>query len=424
MKSIINKILKNNSNLVQKFNSFIDIQKNFEVRKLFESVLEYSENSEIRFVGGCLRKIVTKEIIDDIDLATNLNPEEVIKCLKKNKIAFLETGKDHGTITAIINKQKFEITSLRKDLFTDGRHAKVQFSDNWLEDASRRDFTINCIYSDIDGNLYDPFNGKTDLVNGKIVFIGEAEKRIKEDYLRILRYIRFFINYSKIDHEPKVKRIIRQNINGVINLSKERLINELKKIVLSKGFLKLTKDEFCLEIILLIFPQLKNIKIFSSLNSYALENYFSKDFIFLLSLMIIDETDNVDYFLYKFNLSNQEKKRIIFLKNMFSKKTIDNTFSEKNLLKILYYYGKINLEDMINFQIYKSKKIDSKIIKLKDIFNKKNTPVFPVKANQLIEKYKLEENKILGQKLKEIEEIWVNNSFKITEDEIEKVVKN
>ena len=140
--------------------------------------------------------------------------------------------------------------------------------------------------------------------------------------------------------------------------------------------------------------------------------------------MIIDETDNVDYFLYKFNLSNQEKKRIIFLKNMFSKKTIDNTFSEKNLLKILYYYGKINLEDMINFQIYKSKKIDSKIIKLKDIFNKKNTPVFPVKANQLIEKYKLEENKILGQKLKEIEEIWVNNSFKITEDEIEKVVKN
>ena len=357
-------------------------------------------------------------------MATNLNPEQVIECLKKNNINYYETGINHGTLTAIINEKKFEITSLRKDVFTDGRHAKVQFSDNWHEDSSRRDFTINCIYSDIDGNLFDPFNGKKDLENGKLNFIGDPETRIKEDYLRILRYIRFFLNYSNKEHDFKIKKIIKQNINGVINLSNERLIDELKKLVLSRGFLKIHKDQFCLEIILLIFPQLKNIRIFSSMNNYAIKNYYSKDFIFLLSLMIIDETDNTDYFLYKFNLSNRDKQRINFLKNIFSKSIIPNTFLEKNLWKIFYYNGKNNLDDIINFQIFKSKKIDNKLIKLGEFFNLHNQPVFPIKAKNIMEKYNLKENKHLGEKLKEMESIWVNNSFKISEKEIEKVVKN
>ena len=167
----------------------------------------------------------------------------------------------------------------------------------------------------------------------------------------------------------------------------------MKKLVLSKGFLKLYKDKFCLEIILLIFPQLKNIKIFSALNDYAIKNYFSKDFIFLLSLMIIDETDNTDYFLYKFNLSNQDKQRINFLKNIFSNPVTSNTFLEKNLWKIFYYNGKNSLEDMVNFQIFKSKKIDNKLIKLGEFFNLQSQPVFPVKAKKLMEKYNLKENK-------------------------------
>ncbi len=424
MKSIINKIFNNKKNLGQKFYLFKEIKEKFPIEKIFKSISEFSDTSEIRYVGGCVRKIINNEIVDDIDLATNLNPEQVIECLKKNNINYYETGINHGTLTAIINEKKFEITSLRKDVFTDGRHAKVQFSDNWHEDSSRRDFTINCIYSDIDGNLFDPFNGKKDLENGKLNFIGDPETRIKEDYLRILRYIRFFLNYSNKEHDFKIKKIIKQNINGVINLSNERLIDELKKLVLSKGFLKIYKDQFCLEIILLIFPQLKNIRIFSSMNNYAIKNYYSKDFIFLLSLMIIDETDNTDYFLYKFNLSNRDKQRINFLKNIFSKSIIPNTFSEMNLWKIFYYNGKKNLDDMINFQIFKSKKIDNKLIKLSEYFNLHNQPVFPIKAKKLMEKYNLKENKHLGEKLKEIESIWVNNSFKISEKEIEKVVKN
>ena len=111
----------------------------------------------------------------------------------------MKQGIEHGTITAVINKKSFEITTLRKDVKTDGRHAQVEYTDNWLEDASRRDFTINSIYSDLDGNLFDPFNGRKDLQDGLIKFIGDPAKRIKEDYLRILRYIRFFLDTAKIN---------------------------------------------------------------------------------------------------------------------------------------------------------------------------------------------------------------------------------
>ena len=133
---------------------------------------------------------MNNEKVDDIDLATNLNPLEVTEILKNNNINFYESGIEHGTITAIVDDHKFEITSLREDIFTDGRHAKVKFSKDWKKDASRRDFTINSIYSDLDGNLFDPFNGKKDIEIGQVSFIGDAEKRVKEDYLRILRYLR------------------------------------------------------------------------------------------------------------------------------------------------------------------------------------------------------------------------------------------
>ena len=124
-------------------------------------------------------------------MATNLDPQQVSEALKINKIEYYETGLKYGTLTAVVEGHKFEIT-LRKDISNDGRHAKVQFTKNWKEDASRRDFTINSIYSDSEGNLFDPFDGKKDLKEGSIKFIGDPGERIKEDYLRILRYLRFF----------------------------------------------------------------------------------------------------------------------------------------------------------------------------------------------------------------------------------------
>ena len=424
MNTLINKIFFKS----QKFNyinlSFKNIKKETEVKKIFNAISSFSENSEIRYVGGCIRKIINKEKVDDIDLAVNLNPIEVCDALKKNNIKFYESGIEHGTITALIDNNKFEITSLRKDVDTDGRHAKVEFSDNWKEDASRRDFTINSIYADLEGNLFDPFNGKEDLENGEITFIGDAEIRIKEDYLRVLRYVRFFLNYSKHKHNRQIIKIIKRNLNGFSKISAERLLDEFRKLVKSEGFLKLSKDKDCLEIINLVFPQLKNISLFSNLNNYTKKIFFNVDFIFLLSLMIIDGTDNVDYFIYKFNLSKKDKKRLLFLKSFYSQKITNKFFSIKNLNKILYFNGREALIDVIYFKIFKSKKIDQNLITMMNIFKDKEIPLMPFRATTLMTKYNISEGKELGNKLKKIEEFWVNNNFQIHEKEIKKIINN
>ena len=422
--SLINKFFSISKNLEDKLSSFKSLKKTKEILQLFSAIESYSENSEIRYVGGCVRKALNNEVLDDIDLAVNLKPNECIEALNKNNIKFYETGIKHGTITAIIGNHKFEITSLRKDLNTDGRHAEVSFSKDWHEDASRRDFTINSIYADINGNLFDPFDGKKDLENGKINFIGDPEKRIKEDYLRILRYIRFFINYSKQPHDDKVQRLIKKNLIGVSNISTERMLDEFKKIINSPQFLKLFKDSFCEEIINLIFPQFKNLKIFKKLNEFSKKKIKEVDYIFLISLMLIDSSDNVDYFIFKFNLSKINKKRILFLKDFYNKKISKDTFSEKNLWKILYYNGKQSLIDLIYFEIFKSKKINKKFIDLLNFFKEKEVPIFPIKAKNLIEKFDISEGKLLGIKLKKIEEKWINNDFKVSEKEVFQVVES
>ena len=188
MFKLINNFFNHSKNDLFKKNT-LDIQKNFPVKKIFDAIKSFSDESDVYYVGGCVRKIFCHELVDDIDLATNINPDEVILSLKKNNISFYETGKNHGTITAIIDDKKFEITSLRKDISTDGRHAKVLFSKDWREDAERRDFTFNSIYSNIYGEVFDPFNGRKDLENGCVTFIGDPSKRIKEDYLLSLIHI-------------------------------------------------------------------------------------------------------------------------------------------------------------------------------------------------------------------------------------------
>ena len=424
MNNLLDKIFFRSQNLNYINLGFRNIKKKTEVEQIFGAIHSYSGNSEIRYVGGCVRKIINNEKVDDIDLAVNLKPAVVCEALKKKNIKYYESGIEHGTITALINNIKFEITSLRKDVDTDGRHAKVEFSDNWKEDASRRDFTINSIYADIEGSLYDPFDGKKDLENGNVSFIGNVETRIKEDYLRVLRYIRFYLNYSKNKHDPSVIRTIKRNLGGFSNISSERLLNEFQKLLRSKGFLRLTNDKQSLEIINLVFPQLKNISIFSKLNKFAKKSFDKADFIFLLSLMIIDGTDNVDYFIYKFNISKKDQKRLLFLDNFNSQKVTSQTFSEKSLNKIFYFNGREALMDIIYFKIFKSNKVNNKLIKLIDNFKNKQTPIMPIKADVLMEKYNIPEGKELGTRLKAIEEVWINNNFQISDKEVQKIASN
>ncbi|MDC1177785.1 CCA tRNA nucleotidyltransferase [Candidatus Pelagibacter sp.] len=424
MNNFLDKFFFRSRNLNYISQNLVNLTKQTPANRIFEALNSYTESSEVRYVGGCIRKVIKKEIVDDIDLATNLKPSEVCDALRKKEINFYETGIEHGTITAIIDEYKYEITSLRKDVTTDGRHAKVEFSLDWKEDATRRDFSINSIYSDKEGNLFDPYNGKKDLESGNIKFIGDAENRIKEDYLRILRYIRFFLNYSNQNHNPAIIKIIKRNIGGVSKLSSERLIDELKKLTKSNAFIKIFKDKISLELIEFIFPQLKNLQNFKKLNSYAFDNLSKVDFIFFLSLMIIDGTDNVDYFIYKFNISKKDQKRLRVIYFFYKEDVGIKNFTDKNFNKIFYFNGRQAVLDIVNFKLFTSKIVEKKLLKLVEVYKHKVIPTLPIGANTLMSKYNIPEGKILGSKLKLIEETWVQNSFQISEKQIQKIVKS
>ena len=424
MKNFLLKFIKQKNINLNTNLKFENLKKKYEIKKIFNIFSNDLNNCQIRFIGGCVRKALSNENIDDIDLAVDLTPEEVKLILKNNNIKFFETGIEHGTITAKINNEKLEITSLRRDIKSYGRHADVEFTKKWYEDAARRDFSINCIYADLEGNLYDPFEGKKDLKNGKVKFIGNAENRIREDYLRVLRYIRFFLDYSNQPHDLDIQKKILKNISGINKISKERLLNELEKIFKSKNIFKINDDEFLVKILNLVFPELKNIHLLEKLNDQALEILQSKDFLFWLSILIIDETDNTDYFLYKYKLSNNDKKRIKFLYQNYPKLNDNNFFSEKNFHKLVYYNDKSLVIDLIDFKICVSKKDITKMIKLKKLIIETNKPIFPIKAKNLIEEYNLKEGRELGTKLKKIEDVWVQNNFKITNQEVNRIINN
>ena len=423
MNSILDIIFLRRNNFKNISASIKDLSTHKKVDQIFKAIKLNSTSGEIRYVGGCIRKILNNEVVDDIDLATNLEPQEVCEILKNSNIKFYESGIEHGTITAMIDNFKFEITTLREDVETDGRHAKIKFSKDWKKDASRRDFTINSIYSDDAGNLFDPFNGKKDLENGYIKFIGEPDKRIKEDYLRILRYLRFYSNYSKHNHDTDVIKKIKINIGGISKLSKERLFDELKKITNIKTLEKLSKDKTSSEIFLMVFPEIKNLDFFSKLKPHSFNLAREFDFIFLLMLMILDNSDNADYFLYKFNISNKDKKRIKILDN-FYRENSSKKITLNDLNKIFYFSGKQAVIDILNYKIFKSKKIDLKLKQFKDHFINKIIPIMPIKADLLMSKYKISKGKILGDKIKSIEEKWIENNFNISDQEVENILKN
>jgi poly(A) polymerase len=189
----------------------------------------------LRFVGGCVRNSVLGEPIGDIDLATKLTPPEVIKKLKAAGIKSVPTGIEHGTVTAVLNGQGYEITTLRRDVKTDGRRATVAYTLLWEEDAARRDFTMNTLLADLSGNIFDPLRtGLKHLKAGKVLFVGDPAQRIAEDYLRVLRFFRFHATYGKGQPDRKALIACGAAAKKMNTLSRERVTQELLKILQGK----------------------------------------------------------------------------------------------------------------------------------------------------------------------------------------------
>jgi len=186
---------------------------------------------EARFIGGCVRDSILKRSVRDIDIATPEPPERVMEILQAAGIHIIPTGLAHGTVTAVIGHEHFEITTLRIDVKTDGRRAQVAFTDDWTKDAARRDFTINAMSCDMDGNVYDPYEGLKDLGNGYIRFVGTAKKRIEEDVLRLLRFFRFLAEYGKYPVNAEALQACYDMAPRLVDLSGERVRGELFRIL-------------------------------------------------------------------------------------------------------------------------------------------------------------------------------------------------
>jgi poly(A) polymerase len=191
-----------------------------------------SREGETRLVGGAVRDTLSGQAVKDIDLATRLAPEEVLARLEKARIKAVPTGMAHGTITAILSSGPVEVTTLRRDVSTDGRRATIAYTDDWREDAARRDFTINALYADPEtGELFDYFGGADDLTAGQVRFIGEPLQRIAEDHLRILRFFRFHTRFGKGAPDPASLAACAARANDLMALSRERIADELVKLL-------------------------------------------------------------------------------------------------------------------------------------------------------------------------------------------------
>jgi poly(A) polymerase len=187
-----------------------------------------------RFVGGCVRDGLLGRKIRDIDIATPLDPAAVMKAAEAAGLKHVPTGIDHGTVTVIADHIGIEVTTLRRDVETFGRHATVVFTDNWREDAARRDLTMNALFADLSGKVYDYFDGIADLQAGKVRFVGAPEDRMREDYLRILRYFRFHADYATGDFDRSALAAAKALKSELKSLSGERLRQETLKLLVAR----------------------------------------------------------------------------------------------------------------------------------------------------------------------------------------------
>ncbi len=396
--------------------------KNKELRFVFNKLQEGfpDETVTARFVGGCVRKHLTNEKVDDIDIATILSTQEIKEKFKDTKFKVVETGIKHGTITLISKDFKLELTTLRKDVETDGRHAEVEYISDWQLDSERRDFTINAIYLDINGKIFDPQMGTVDLRNNNIKFIGDPQKRIEEDYLRIIRFIRFKIMYdSKV--EKTTNDAIKQNLDGIKKISKERILIELYKILDLKNFTRLNENNYLREIFILIFPEFDNLERLNRLTKICKTSQIKREL--LLAVLLIDEKNNHEYFGHKYNISNNIKDYLDFMSKKLKLLRENKNFFGKDLEKNIYFYDKNYLIDLnnINFTIDTKYKFQDFSENLKRILSSKSHK-FKIDGKYLLNNG-MKQGAMMGEVLKKVEQEWIKNNFKITKNQIQEIIR-
>ena len=269
-----------------------------------------AQGQNVRFVGGCVRDAILGRVIKDIDLATPDPPETVSELLKVAGISAIPTGIAHGTITAVADHQHFEITTLRRDAVTFGRHAQVEYVDDWRIDAERRDLTINAIYCNPDGKLYDPTGGRADLAAGRIRFVGDPEVRIREDYLRILRFFRFLAWYGRSTRDDAAVQSCARLAPEMSVLAGERVASELLGMLAAPDPVPVFELMIRHEILAALTPELRDVDRLRALCGFD-RAVGLVDPLRRFSSLIAGNAETVTTIGDRLNLSNQQRRRLL-----------------------------------------------------------------------------------------------------------------
>lgn len=367
-------------------NDFSALLKNATAKNLLDF---YAQNGhEARFIGGCVRDALLNRSIVDIDLATTIAPQDNFDLLQKNGIRAIPTGLDHGTLTVLVDDQKFEVTTLRKDVETDGRHAAVSFTDNWEADAKRRDFTINALSLDRNGRLYDYCNGLKDIKTKTLAFIGDPEHRIQEDYLRVMRYFRFLsvLDWDSQD-DASLKACIKFSAN-LSKLSRERVQGELFKTMLGKKCVPVITKMAEHGILSSLIPNL-NKESFKDL--VEMENEYKQPDALRRLIALSGSTDvtSLDQIIV---LTGRDKKRLQALQGLQLSMT---------LFEQLYYSGR---QAVLDDRLLRGQTDD--LVKILSW----QAPVFPLRADDIIS-LGHSAGSMIGGLMKKAECFWVQNNF-------------
>lgn len=308
------------------------------------------EGADARFVGGCVRDGLMARPVKDIDLATPDRPEKVISLLEQAGIKAIPTGIDHGTITAVINKIPFEITTLRRDVSTDGRRATIEFTNSWQEDAKRRDFTINSLSCNLQGEVFDPLDvGMEDIARGIVKFIGEATDRVEEDYLRILRYFRFLAICGR--HRPDKSSLgaCRKYAHKLTSLSGERVWQEIERLLMVPNSADMFQTMRGARILDAVLPEVQHpgiLRILTWLETTALMiDDIAPDPIRRFAALLEGTAEDAKVAADRLRLSNKDRDRLIALKS--PPVPITHQLEKTILDELLYRHGKDRVIDWI-----------------------------------------------------------------------------
>jgi poly(A) polymerase len=312
-----------------------------------ETVQVMAALGDARFVGGAVRDALLGVGVVDIDIAVPMPPSEALARLSAKGIKVVETGLEHGTVTAIAGTHAFEITSLRRDVETDGRHAKVAFTDDWAEDAARRDFTINALYASLSGEILDYATGVEDLIAGKVRFMGDARRRIAEDYLRVLRLFRFHAWYGKGEIDAEGLRAAAEAKDKLKSLSAERVAKELLRLLEAANPAPVLRVMAATGILPELLPGALQLPRLERLTELDAEHFFPRDGVLRLAALLPDSGEAAHTAADALKLSNADRTR---LEQALSGDKIAAQLSAQDARRLLYRIGVARFKDKVLLQ--------------------------------------------------------------------------